>query len=352
MRGYGVLQIEPTDHCNLSCKMCRPHYERWETIHSVPKGFLSTSLWKEIVQHFVAEHIEWDHIIFQWLGDPLLHPHLSDLIEEAQSLKDQVNYLRVDTNCIQLTEERAKRLISSAEQGAPVLLVCSVDALSEDVYRKVKGYPMRDLVYRNIRNMIRLRRQSEAQLNIQLQFVVQQENAHEAKEFWSYWTSLLECQGGGWHDEILFKPLSVDGGGEGQARSDVLYRQTLRDSGICATEGNVATRVWNVRPWQVDDQHKEQRKACPGLWYTPVVRHDGELMLCCADLQGEMSLGNLNKSSFLELWQGSKATKKRLQHLNNDFTGVCADCGGINWYSLPEDAAERVHARAEELGVL
>ena len=118
----------------------------------------------------------------------------------------------------------------------------------------------------------------------------------------------MSVRGGSWHDEILFKPLSVDGGAEGQAESDLLYAQTLKNQQIHATDGTISTRVWNQRPWQVDDQHKEERGACPGLWYTPVVRHDGELMLCCADLQGEMSL-EFKRKLVCELWQGVFATK-------------------------------------------
>ena len=125
----------------------------------MPKGIFVSVVVGQDGSAFFRGAIEWDHIIFQWLGDPLLHPQLPDLIEMAQVLKDQVNYSRVDTNCIQLTERRAERLLQTAQKGTPVLLVCSLDALSGSVYEKVKGFPMRDVVYRNIRKMIRLRRQ-------------------------------------------------------------------------------------------------------------------------------------------------------------------------------------------------
>ena len=46
--GAGVLQVEPTDHCNLRCRMCAPHREGWETVHGVPKGMLSVELWEKL----------------------------------------------------------------------------------------------------------------------------------------------------------------------------------------------------------------------------------------------------------------------------------------------------------------
>ena len=78
--GLGVLQVEPTDHCNLTCRMCAPHHEGWPTVHGIPKGFLDPALWARIVEGFVADDLRFDHIIFQWLGDPSLHPRLGELV--------------------------------------------------------------------------------------------------------------------------------------------------------------------------------------------------------------------------------------------------------------------------------
>jgi hypothetical protein len=59
--------------------------------------------------------------------------------------------------------------------------------------------------------------------------------------------------------------------------------------------------------------------------------------MCCADLKGQLCLGSLNENSFLDLWNGKLAQQKRTEHLVGNFSGVCHHCGGINWYSLPDD---------------
>ena len=41
------------------------------------------------------------------------------------------------------------------------------------------------------------------------------------RRFLTYWMDLFRCQGGGWHDEILFKRLSVDGGEKDRRGSSV-----------------------------------------------------------------------------------------------------------------------------------
>ncbi len=62
----------------------------------------------------------------------------------------------------------------------------------------------------------RRRRGPACKLNVQFQFVVQAANAHEVGPFLAYWGDLVACQGGDWHDEVLFKRLSVGGGAAGQ----------------------------------------------------------------------------------------------------------------------------------------
>ena len=348
----GVLQIEPTDHCNLSCTMCAPHHEGWEQVHAVPKGIMDMDLYRHIIDGLVADGTRFDHIIFQWLGDPSLHPELPRMLDIAgDRLGDQVGYLRVDTNAIRLPPARMDALLAAARPAVPLLIVFTLDAHTPEVYERVKGVDALERVRANIRHLIRRRRETGAPLNIQLQFVVQQGNAHEAASFLAYWSDLLACQGGeAWHDELMFKRLSVGGGAEGQADADRLYEQTMQRFGIGPGRvGGVEVSVWADRPWQEDDEHLGTRSACPGLWLTPVIRHDGALMMCCADLRGELTLGSLAEHSFETLWQSARATLRRIDHLEGRFDGVCMDCGGINWYQTTPAMAAQTRARAAAL---
>jgi len=82
------------------------------------------------------------------------------------------------------------------------------------------------------------------------------------------------------------------------------------------------------------------RMPCPGLWKTPVIRWDGELMACCADVDGEIAVGNLRDGDFGELWFGEAMTEYRMLHIAGRFEEIpkCWSCGGINFYKM--DAAE------------
>lgn len=336
--------------------MCAPHHEGWEEVHSVPKGRLDVDLYERIVDGLVRDNCRFDHIIFQWLGDPSLHPQLEQLVRiTAQKMGDRVGYLRVDTNAIVLTEKRMAQLLAATQGAVPLLLVFTLDAHTPSTYKAVKGQDALERVRRHIRSLIRQRKALGAacRVNIQLQFVVQNENAHEAGAFLTYWSDLLACQGGSaWHDEIMFKRLSVGGGTSGQAAADTLYEQTMQRFDIePGAYGAVHVQTWSERPWQEDDAHSGDRGACPGLWLTPVLRHDGHLMMCCADLKGEMSLGSLDEHGFRSLWDGVAATRHRMKHLAGRFEGVCGGCGGINWYETTPEMASSARARARVLSL-
>ncbi|MFN7142911.1 MAG: radical SAM/SPASM domain-containing protein [Myxococcota bacterium] len=350
----GVLQIEPTDHCNLACRMCAPHAERWETVHGVPKGFLDPALFRRVIDGLAAEDCRFDHVILQWLGDPSLHPALEELVACAgRGLAGRVGYLRFDTNAILLGPERMEKIVTTRAPDVPLLVVFTLDAATPATYERVKGRDGLARAKRHIRALLALRARMPApwNLHVQVQFVVQPGNAHEAGEFLRYWTDALGCHGAGrGHAEILFKRLSVGGGAAGQAEADRLYERTMARFGIVASERDgLAVRVWEDRPWQRDDAHAT-RGACPGLWFTPVVRQDGHLVMCCADLRSELDLGSLAEASFRTLWEGRKATRARLDHLAGRFEGPCASCGGVNWYTLGPEHVRAARARGIELG--
>ncbi len=341
----GVLQVEPTDHCNLACRMCAPHAEHWPSVHGVPKGFLDPARYARILDRLVDEDCRFDHVILQWLGDPAVHPELETLVARTSDrLAGRVGYVRFDTNGILLGPARVDRIFAATRADVPMVIVFTVDATTAATYRSTKGQEGLERAHRHIRHLLARRRHTgAAHVSVQVQFVVQATNHPDAGDFLRYWEDAFACLGGGvGHGEILFKRLSVGGGAEGQLAADRLYDQTMVRFGITPRRTpSLTVSVWEDRPWQQDDGHAE-RGACPGLWYTPVIRHDGHLMMCCADLQGALDLGAVDEAGFRALWNGPKARAERRAHLAGRFEGVCASCGGINWYALPAHPAETV----------
>jgi len=340
---FGVLQVEPTDICNLSCAMCSPQRENPGQVHGVPGGMMSLDGFRQLLDGLLRDDCRFDHVILQWMGDPALHPQLPRMVGMAAArLKGRAGYLRLDTNGLALGPRRAQALLQAWQphSALPLLVVYSLDAISRDTYAQVKGADGLQRALRNIRALADGRKRlGLSGPNIQLQLVVQEGNAHEVGRFVRYWQAFLACRGGDYHDEILLKRLSVAAGGAGQAAANRLYERSLREQGVRAQQGPpVSVVTWERRPWERDDETWEgPRGPCPGPWMTPVLRFDGQLTACCVDLRGQLALGNVGERGFRQLWEGERALELRLAHVRGELGQfpLCQGCGGINWYGFP-----------------
>lgn len=358
----GVLQIEPTDLCNLSCTMCAPHHEGWAQVHGVPKGRMDLGRYKRIIDHLVAEDCRFDHLIFQWLGDPSVHPQLEEMLAYAQEhLAGRVGYLRVDTNAILLTPERMDRLVAlyARRPELPLLMVFTIDANTAATYERVKGQDALERVRRHVRRFLMQRARlpiQDVRLNVELQFVLQEGNAHELEDFVRYWDGTLRCYGAKGHSEVMIKRLSVGAGGQAQREADALFESAVALAGLRpGKQPHMELKLWEASPWEAPQSsgsvnHVNQpRPPCPGLWVTPVIRHDGHLVMCCADLSSELDLGPVHEHGFRALWEGKLAVQRRLAHLQGRHheVGPCGECGGIQWYTLRPEQIAQTLARAE-----
>ena len=61
--------------------------------------------------------------------------------------------------------------------------------------------------------------------------------------------------------------------------------------------------------------HPENNSPCLFLWERLLVCHDGTCNPCDEDYKTMLSPGNINEKSLAEIWQGSKMTKIREDHM-------------------------------------
>jgi len=255
-----ILQIEPTDRCNLKCAMCSPQVGGGLPHgDGVPRGDLDFDLYRRILADIADAGPDFDHLILQWMGEPTLHAQWLDMLEHAVSIAGhRFGYFRVDTNALRLNEPAAERLCAlvSDNPGRTVLFVFSLDAASAETYHAVKGVDAFERVTTNIERFLQLRQErvdaSRSPLNAQFQLVLQQGNAHEVAAFVQRWDDFLaELRTADTYDEIMIKRVAVGTGGPEQEAADRLYDETLGSLGLKpgrlrATE----LKLWLDRPWE------------------------------------------------------------------------------------------------------
>lgn len=267
MRNCGVLQIEPTDFCNLTCPMCHPQQGFRPTLHGdLLKGYMDTSLFRKIIDGIEASNVCFDHLIFQWLGDPSLHPELFDMLGYAlDHVGDRFGYFRIDTNAILLTPDRIEQLVQHYARHPliPVLIVFSLDAITPETYKIVKGRDYFDVVMDNVQHFLKARGELDLpsiNLNAEFQFVLQKGNAHEAGRFVEHWDRVCsEGRNGVGYNDIMVKRLSVGTGGAKQQEADRLYTDTLRAAGLSPfSKEHIHLKLWAERAWQEHDDPAAQ----------------------------------------------------------------------------------------------
>jgi radical SAM protein with 4Fe4S-binding SPASM domain len=70
-------------------------------------------------------------------------------------------------------------------------------------------------------------------------------------------------------------------------------------------------------------------RVCPHPYSQMVIRPDGKVSLCCVDAIGQMTLGDINEQSILEIWNGKKYVQLREQLIKgSEFVPVCHTCDG------------------------
>lgn len=238
------LNLELTDHCNIKCRMCSQSLR--DEAHGAPMRFMDFATWQAALDGLAGMPDE-VHLCPHWLGEPTLHPHFDRFVEYAfgRNAGNQLfREFKLHTNGVVLPEERARLLLRLANRPGQApdtfrFVHFSIDAFSRHAYAWVKGADQRDRVFANVERFLDLRHAlGMAWPKVTLAYVVQEGNAHEARDFRDHWAAILRRQGRpfaqtwDWPDQLIdtlyFRPLNTGD----QAAADRLHAEVCRALGI------------------------------------------------------------------------------------------------------------------------
>ena len=242
------FNLELTDHCNISCKMCSQSMR--DEAHGAPHRFMDWETWRRALLG-LADMKQEVALCPHWLGEPTIHPQFDRFVEYAFAANPANRLFRefkLHTNGVVFGEERARLLLRMANRSDMAedtfrFIHFSIDALSPEVYATVKGADRQALVYSNILRFLRIRQELNLlRPHVTLAFVVQPENVDEARGFRDYWKAELEAVGRAvrqtwdWPDReadtIYLRPLNCGD----QDDSDRLHARIVRQLGLTHSE--------------------------------------------------------------------------------------------------------------------
>jgi len=281
-----IMNIEVTNFCNLSCPMCVNKNTR-------PQGFIELELLKKIIEEN-KKILEGQFIWLHFNGEPLLHPQLPQIISLLKLNKIKT---RLSTNATLLTEEISFKLMKAGLD----YIVFSVDGSTKETYEEIRKGAKFEEVEENIFNFLQIKKKYNFHTKTQIQIIKMKENEKEIKDFIEKWR-----------------------------KTDINF---INVKSFCSRVMRAREIVRFADPKKLKEKILK-RPPCFYLWETLVILWNGDVIVCCQDLMGELKVGDLKKETLLDIWNNIKMQELRNKQLHGDFSMVpCNQCP--DWKFVP-----------------
>lgn len=300
------LQIDPSNQCNFRCTFCPTgHPDLLERVRQSPGQLLDWALYERLVDDLKAFGRPLKTLSLHKDGEPLLHPRLPDMVALARQagVAERIVLL---TNGSLLTRAKAAALIDA---GLDVIRI-SVEHVH------AAGYKAHTQTYGNyariVANVRALREERDARgaspyivaklIDIRL---TDEELEIFARDFGPLCDEIGRTTAQGWSHSELFD-------------------FTLGTRPEVALDGRTPLRG--------------QRVACAYPFYTMAVNANGLVSPCSDDWGHKAIVGDANRETLAEIWNGPRMRAFRRMHLQgrrheND---ACRHCHCIQ--GIPDDS--------------
>lgn len=250
------LNIEVTNMCNLSCSICPVNRGMKRA-----KGMMTLELFNKIIN----ESKRVDSVQFSQWGEPLMHPHICEMIKLAKNRDSEVFLI---TNGTLIDERLSYSLLDSGLDR----IIFSVDGIN-DTHSKIRGYAYSELK-KKIMNFKNIRDRCSYSTKIDASMIVCDDTISEIGKFKEEFERLL--------DRVQFIPLFVDSERKRKCRE----------------------------PW----------RGCLTICW------DGSVTVCCADYNCELLIGNVKEARITDILNSPAAQGLRRLHSLKRFPHLCRHC--------------------------
>jgi radical SAM protein with 4Fe4S-binding SPASM domain len=281
-----TVSAELTNFCNLSCPEC----VSGSGLMKRSRGYMDPGLFGKLIVE-LRPYLYNINLYFQ--GEPMLHPGFFSILEQARGLRTTVS-----TNGHFLTEENSERIIRSGLNE----LIISFDGVDQQAYSVYRRNGDFNRVVEGIHNVALAKRASRSKMRFEIQFLVNRYNEEQIGQV----RKLAEKAGA----KLKLKSMQVITGNDAGdwMPSERKYSRYMGEDGKYIIKSTLPNR-------------------CMRLWYNPVVTWDGKVIPCCFDKDASHIMGDLNRSTFREIWQGKEFAEFRKSVLTGrSGIAICRNC--------------------------
>jgi radical SAM protein with 4Fe4S-binding SPASM domain len=270
------LQIEPTNYCNVNCICCPASRS------SRRKGYMDFDLFRQIIDD--ASRIGVKRIRLFLHGEPMLHPRA---VEMLCHIKSRGLVFHLTTNGMAFDKDSIEAILRSGVTCGDQITF-SILGHSRGIYESIMRGAKLDRVTESIHSLVEMR--NRLNVNgpvIETIFYSMPENEHEEEQYVKHWRGIVDHARLGGSISVSFSE----------------YRKG----------GRLET---------------PRSRTCSNLWERMTVFWNGDVTLCCQDVDGDWVLGNLGEDPIEGIWNGERLQFVRNCHKEKQFgrVPICIEC--------------------------
>lgn len=299
-----VVQIFPIYTCNFKCNYCIFQYDKTKRGFISDKIAMGFNLYKKCIDEMTLFPNKIKVLRFVGIGEPLMHKKIAEMIAYAVS-KEVANKVEIITNGSLLTPEMSDSLIKAKLSR----LVISLQGTTKEKYKEVCGT---DIDFEK--------------------FIENLRYFYNKKDKTQIYVKIVDCALDGKNDERRFYKIFGDVCDTiaiehiVPIHSSVDYGKVLKGKKMSLTQFGLPV---------------SGLKICPQPFFHLQINPDGKVVPCYSfEYPGIM--GDCNKQSVCEIWNGKKFQSFRHQMLGGmkNVSKACAKCDLIRYRLFPEDVLD------------
>lgn len=288
------IWVEPTNACNLLCKICPQSDGGFPT-----KGLMDVYLINKIASELRT--IDPLIVTLHLSGEPLIHPHIGDLIK---ILKKETLNVTFSTNGVLLTKEKIDELIESGLDDIRIDF-----AADKKKFEEVRQKAVWETVYKNILALLEIKKERKLFkprvliINIDITDDPREveRNLKDLKKLFNgYPAEILNLELHTWAGEFAEK-----------AGNGSLYKRFSHTQAV-----------------------QSHYFPCPHIFGSFVISWNGDVVPCCRDLKKDYIIGNIKDKTIMELWNSERLMSLRKMQLSKRYKEIplCRACDQL-WCS-------------------
>ena len=272
----GIVAVELTNTCNLSCAKCPLIRSSRE------KGFIGDELFKKILRDIESAGTPTE-IALSGSGEPTLHPRLVDYVKAARSIPN-IGVIGFATNGVELNPPLSQELLDAGLTR----LKASLDTDDSETYRRLNG---RDVYWQAEENFIQfceVNKSTGNRCKVTLKATLYKNDLSLAKRLKEKWAQHV--------DQVRITPVHNWG-------------------------GSITKKLNSNAPVS---------QPCAMLWQQIQVLWDGQITLCCMDsMEGRFNMGNVREKYLSHYWlydTGLHSIRRLHEAMDLSTLPICESC--------------------------